>query len=717
MNLSEALDAALPEIPRARLTRVHPPRLDPDLIVREDILDGEPIVGVMQRGKANFFRFEPMQWQLVSLFDGIRSYEEISELFEETTGSRIPPADVRSFAQSMDVSDFWYKTPQERNIALSEKLTAQRSRRAQQKSKINLAHISFSAWDPDTNLGWLDRKIGGFIYNPWSVTILVALLVFQAVVFIDRWSTLGPDILLYYNFSHKSLYDIAEFWFLFLILGFFHETAHGLTCKHFGGQVHSMGLMFLFLTPCFFVDVTEGWVSATRNQRLATIIAGIWVEMTLCSFAMIIWMNTQTGEKLHDFAYQIILLTGIAVVLINLNPLIKLDGYYFLTEFIGIPDLKERSTAFLSGWFQGRILRLPVEVPVIPRRRMRLFVLYAFASGIYSYLLLYAVIRLSYNMAYNLFAEFAIIPAGALALGLFKGRLRSLRRVVGDVWGRFFPDGFYWRRRHVLICLALLVLLFVPLWRERETAFFVIEPAQSAKLHAVVSGRVETVLVHEGEQVAAGQTLLRMTSTAAQSLSSNAIAAEDAARYHAFDAQLRRQSIGAADSERRAADDDTMLAKTTQTSLLVTAPAAGVILTADPEALSHEDVASGQSLLEIAEPGPRVARIFIPASALNRVPQHAELALAPAGSFSIIHLQLLSIESDAVSLPQGLVAHQDYKGIVLPSFYSAKVPLPLQMGETPPLGSTGEALIFGKRHSLFERGAEIAMNLAHAHIW
>ncbi len=716
MNLSEALDAALPEIPRARLTRVHPPRLDPDLIVREDILDGEPIVGVMQRGKANFFRFEPMQWQLVSLFDGIRTYEEISELFQETTGVPITPEDVRSFAQSMDVSDFWYKTPQERNIALSEKLTAQRSRRAQQKSKLNLAHISFSAWDPDTYLGWLDGKIGAFIYNPWSVTILVALLVFQAVIFIDRWSTLGPDILLYYNFSHKSLYDIAEFWFLFLILGFFHETAHGLTCKHFGGQVHSMGLMFLFLTPCFFVDVTEGWVSATRSQRLATIIAGIWVEMTLCSFAMIIWMNTQPGERLHDFAYQIILLTGIAVVLINLNPLIKLDGYYFLTEFIGIPDLKERSTAFLSGWFQGRILGLPVEVPVIPRRRMPLFVIYAFASGLYSYLLLYAVIRLSYNITYNLFAEFAILPAGALAFGLFKGRLRSLRRIMGDVGDRTFPDGFRWKPKHVFGLTVLLAFLFVPLWRDRESAYFVVEPAQTTKLHALVSGRVETVLVREGEEVRAGQPLIRMTSKAAESLHSTAAAALDAAHYHAFDAQMRRQSIGAASSEQKAAEANAALANAAQTSLLVTAPAPGVVLTADPQALRNLDIASGQSLLELAERGPRVARLFIPASALNRVPEHAEISLAPAGSFSTVHLHLSSLESGAVSLPPGLIPHQDYKGIVLPSFYSARLPLP-QSQAALPLGSSGEAVVFGKRRSLFERGAEVVVNLARSHVW
>ncbi len=716
MNLSEALDAALPEIPRARLTRAHPPRLDPDLIVREDILDGEQIVGVMQRGKANFFRFEPAQWQLVSLFDGVRSYQDISELFLENTGIQMSVEDVRIFAQNMDATDFWYQTPQEKNIAMSEKLTAQRARRAQQKSKVNLAHISFSAWDPDTYLGWLDRLIGPVIYNPWSVTILVALLFFQALVFISRWSTLGPDIYLYYNFAHKSFYDIAEFWVLFLILGFFHETAHGLTCKHFGGQVHSMGLMFLYLTPCFFVDVTEGWVSATRNQRLATIIAGIWVEMTLCSLAMIVWMNTLTGQKLHDFAYQIILLTGIAVVLINLNPLIKLDGYYFLTEFIGIPDLKERSTAFLSGWFQRRILGLPVDVPVIPRRRMPLFVLYAVMSGLYSYLLLYAVIRLTYNITYNLFAEFALIPAGALTYGLFKSRLRALRRVLAEVWNRAFPEGFRWKPSYVLAVLVLFVLLFVPLWRDRENAYFVVEPAQTASLHALVSGRVDAILVHEGQQVTAGQPLLHMTSRTADAMDATAAAKNDAVRYQAYDAQLRRQSIATAASEQSAARNDAVLATAARNSLLVTAPAPGVVLTPDPAALRNQDVASGQSLLELAEAGPRVARIYVPASALNRIPEHAEIAISPAGSFSVLRLRLPSLDSGAVSLPPGLLPHQDYKGIVLPSFYSARVPLP-QSQVPEPLGSSGDAVIFGKRRSLFERGAEVVMDLAHTHIW
>src|SRR5271170_5947104 len=388
MNLSEALDAALPDIPRARLSRKNPPRVDPELIIREDTTDGEPIVSVYQRSTANLLRLKPTQWQLAQLFDGVRSYEEIAAAFETGTGIPLSPEEVRTFAENMDEGGFWYQNPQEKNIAMNEKLAAQRSRRVQNHSSFNVAHISFSAWDPDQYLTRLDEKVGKFVYNRWMTLAAILLFLFEAVVFTAKWSVFGPDIPIYYDFSKKTFSDLVEFWLLLFAIGFVHESAHGLTCKHYGGEVHSMGLMFLYFAPCFYVDVTESWVTATKIQRLATIIAGIWIEMTVCGIAMIVWTNTQPGQFVHDFAYKIILITGLAVIVMNLNPLLKLDGYYLFAEWVRVPDLKERSTTFLTSWVQHYIFRLPVDVPVVSRRRLPLFVLYALASGVYSYLLL-----------------------------------------------------------------------------------------------------------------------------------------------------------------------------------------------------------------------------------------------------------------------------------------------------------------------------------------
>ncbi|MGA8941099.1 MAG: hypothetical protein WB439_18185, partial [Acidobacteriaceae bacterium] len=441
MNLSEALDAALPEIPKARLSRTRPPRLDPELVTREDMLDGEPIVGILQRSKGSFFRFQPSQWQLAQLFDGVRNYEEIAREFNEKYSGSLTMREVEEFATSLDEADFWFKTPQEKNLAYGARLRAQRGRKASRTSKINLAHISFSAWDPDKYLTWLDGVVGRFVYSRWCVLAVVLLFCFEAAVFVVKWKDFGPDIPLYYNFTHKTFADFVEFWVLLFGLGFIHESAHGLTCKHYGGEVHNMGLMFLYLTPAFFVDVTETWVSATKIQRLATIIAGIWIEMVVCGIAMIVWTNTQPSAVVHDLAYKVILITGLAVIVMNLNPLLKLDGYYFLTEVIGIPDLKERSTSFVSAWFQNSVLRLPAEVPAVPRRRAPLFIAYAVISGAYSYLVLFFVVRFSYNVGSKLMAEFALIPAGVLGLAIFRSRLKSLWVVMKQFWNTHLSGG------------------------------------------------------------------------------------------------------------------------------------------------------------------------------------------------------------------------------------------------------------------------------------
>jgi putative peptide zinc metalloprotease protein len=713
MNLTEALDAALPDIPQVRLSRSRPPRLDPELIVHEYVLDGEPIIGILQRENAAYFRFPPWQWQLANLFDGERSYEQIAEAFFAETGMSVDAEDVRGFAESLGESGLWYKSQQEKNLAMREKLVAQRGRRT--KSKINIAHISFSAWDPDRYLGWVDRNLGQFIYSRWCLLVVLTLFAFETVVVVQNWKVIGPDTALFFNFSQKSLGDIVEFWLLIFVIGFFHETAHGLTCKHFGGQVHSMGLMFLYLVPCFFVDVTESWVSATRVQRLGTIIAGIWIELMMCGVAMIFWLNSAQGSGFHNFMYEIILLTGIAAVAINLNPLIKLDGYYFLTEIIEIPELKERSTAFLSAWVQAKILRLNIEVPIVPRRRVALFVIYAIASGAYSYLLLLFVVRLSYRLGSKWFAEFALIPSAALAYTLFKSRLKALRLSVVEFWKQNFQPGYGLRPSHFAIASVVVALFFVPLWRDRQDGFYVIEPGEAHTICAGVPGRIMSVMVGQGERVHAGQPLLKMTSPQAASMRSAALAQTGSARFRNFDAQLQGQSVGTGVADQVAAQRMTTLADEAQSQLVLSAPRDGIVVTDDPSLLQDENVAIGQPLIELAE-GARIARVFIPTTAFDRISRGSEVVLAIPGRFSMVRLKLPSPDGEPVALPAGLLAKEKFQGIRMPVFYTVRVVLPAESGN-PMYGLAGTAKIFGMRRSLAGRAAMVFTDLMKAHVW
>jgi len=330
--------------------------------------------------------------------------------------------------------------------------------------------------------------------------------------------------------------------------------------------------------------------------------------------------------------------------------------------------------------------------------------------------MLFFVLRLAYNIAAHWLAELALLPIGLLAFTMFRSRLRSLRKVTLEVWRAKFSGGRLWRPVPVIAAGLTVAFLFAPIWRERENAWFVVEPAHTETLHAAVPGRLEQVLVQQGETVHAGQTLLRMSSLMAASMHSSAAAQTGSAKYQAVEAELQGKSIGSAAARQNASLRSTSLARDAVSSLDITAPSDGVVLTQDPGSLLNQDVAAGQPLLDLAADGQRVARVYVPVYALERIHPGDEVAFQLPGRFSVVRLPFAAPGGDAVTLPPGLIANQKYKGVKPPVYYCTRLVLPASAGN-PLIGDSGQALIFGDRRSLAARFFEIAADLVKTHIW
>ena len=84
-------------------------------------------------------------------------------------------------------------------------------------------------------------------------------------------------------------------WITTFFIKSIHELGHGLTCKHFGGEVHEVGVMSLVFTPYFFVNVSDCWVMPNRMHRMLVSAAGIYVELILAAFATFLWAVVQPG--------------------------------------------------------------------------------------------------------------------------------------------------------------------------------------------------------------------------------------------------------------------------------------------------------------------------------------------------------------------------------------------------------------------------------------
>ncbi len=718
MNLAEALNVAIPDLPVQVARRGRPPKVAPDLIVRETIEDGQPFFNVMIPETRRYYPFLPEQWKLLRLFDGMRTYAQVAELYSAETGALFPEEYVRQFAEESQDMPFWYRSPQERNIALSEKLSEERRRRVAKQDRFSsLAEITFTAWDPDRYLTRLHKKLS-FVFRPWFLLLNLALFAWSLALWLQRWRAMGLDTIQYFNFAEKTLYGFAEFWVLMLFVGFIHESAHGLACKHTGGEVHRMGFMLIYLSPAFFCDVTEAWVYGGRWERVTTMVAGLWSEMILCFFATVVWWGTPSGTVVHRISYEFILLAGIGAVIINLNPLIKLDGYYIFTEMIGISDLKENSTNFLSTWIRKHIFHLPVEVQYVRPRRAMLYVTYAILSGAYSYTLLFVVVTLAYKVFYRYTPGWAFAPASALALLIFRSRIRMLvqfaRSVYLDKKHRFQA----WMRvpAAVGICVAVLLMFLAPVWKHTVAGEFILEPLRRSVARTSVPGFVEQIYAFEGERVKAGARLALLRDLSLESELARVAADYATAAAAARQAQLLYTDYWRAEQDRLRLEERKRTLGDQLSHLMVTSEITGTVTTPRLRDRLGTYLPAGTVLAEVDDVSNLQCRIYVPEYDMREVRVGQPVTLVHAGSFLPLHSKVAGILPAAVAAGDPLLPIPEFRGTRAPSYYVVTAVIANPSGSVA-AGETGTARIFISRKSVVGFARDMIYDFVRTKLW
>jgi putative peptide zinc metalloprotease protein len=717
MNIVQALDAALPELPE-RVIRRDKPRLDSRVITKEHIEHDRLIVIAKVPGSEVVLRFAPEQWKLVQLFDGNRSYQEISGLSVQETGVLYDEEAVREIATFLaDNSDFIYKTPLEKNIILKQELRGQRRKTRKRYRVTDFTDITVKEWpNADRYISQLYPKVK-FIFTPWFVLLTLFSFAVMLWMWADKFGEIWTDSFQFYNFTAKSGTDLLEFWILFAGMAFFHETAHGLACKHFGGNVEKMGFTLMYFAPSFFCDASQVWIYGGKWERIGTAIAGIWIDLILCAFATVIWWGTASGMVLHDIAYKVMMVTGIGVSLLNLNPLIKLDGYLIFCELIHEPDLKEKTTAYLSAVVRKNIFRLPAEVEYVSRRRRPFYVIYAILSGLYGYLLLSFLTVLTFRILQAYTPEWAFVPAIAIGYWVFKSRIKMLVRFMKIVYLDKKDRMWAWLKgpRVVAISGVGLLVFLLPVWPDFVAGRFVLEPARKAAIHAEVAGRVTRVFAQEGQSVTAGQPLVELSNLPLESATAKSAADLHVASDQVNLALLRYGDFGPAEYRRQGLAEQHRTLASQVALLRVTSPIPGVVATSRLDDLLGTYLESGAEIAEVADLSTMTARIYIAEFRMRDVRLGSRVRLQPGSLALPLTATLSAVAPASASVEPGLIPEDQLKGITPPRFYigSALLTNPGTLRE----GMTGTAKIFVARRSLAGFAWIFAHDLVERRVW
>ena len=196
-----------------------------------------------------------------------------------------------------------------------------------------------------------------------------------------------------------------------------HEFGHGLSCKHFGGECHELGVMMLVLTPCLYCNVSDSWMLPNKWHRAFIGAAGMYVEVCIASIATFVWWFSAPG-LLNHVALSTMFVCSVSTLVFNGNPLLRYDGYYILSDVLEIPNLRQKATTILTrkmgAWFLGlgRTRR-----SVFAEAQSGLFALYSVAAATYSWVVMFSILFFLFKVfePYRLQIIGQIIAAASIA--------------------------------------------------------------------------------------------------------------------------------------------------------------------------------------------------------------------------------------------------------------------------------------------------------------
>ncbi|TBU94402.1 HlyD family efflux transporter periplasmic adaptor subunit [Phytopseudomonas dryadis] len=289
-----------------------------------------------------------------------------------------------------------------------------------------------------------------------------------------------------------------------------HEFGHAYTCKRYGCRVPTMGVAFLVLWPVLYTDASGAWRLTSRRQRLAIGAAGMGVELCLAAWATLAWSFLPDG-MLRSAAFMLASTTWILTLAVNLNPLMRFDGYFLFSDLLDVPNLQERAFALARWRLRETLFGFGDAPPEHFEPWLRRVLLgYAFATWVYRFFLFLGIALLVYHFAFKL-------------LGVLLFAVEIVHFILRPIWGELCHwhqrrKDYRMNRNTLISASVLLVALFLLAWpwRSRIEAPALLRAERQAILLTPADARLERIEVRAGDKVGAGQPLFRLQSTQLQ---------------------------------------------------------------------------------------------------------------------------------------------------------------------------------------------------------
>lgn len=485
--------------------------------MRRFVQQGDVSFVVKEPDKQEYYRFSVPQMELIRLFDGTHDLTAIVERFNQE--SELYEYDIdtaESVFHACKDYQILQRTKQEENVALLERVREERKKSLIQ-AKGSILMMRFQLVNPNA---WFNGIIDAirFMWSPQALKIQAGLIALAMLTILFNAERFAQDFTQVY--LQTQLSGVLYIWIIALCAIALHECGHGLTCKYYGGDVHEMGFLLLCFQPCLYCNVNDAWLFENKTHKIQVALAGVWVELLLAAIATFVWLLVDVYNPIGYIAFVLMTIGTASSLLVNLNPLLKFDGYYILTDWLEMQNLRQNALAWFSWNLKTTLFRSEEEKPFHPTpREKRVYWIYGTAVAVYMTMMLSFIGWLGYQFVYAQFGFWAIL-----------GFLYLVFRLLKSITGNWMMTIVQWLKKHLwssktakirslsMLFVGILVSVF---WQPKLTLYSdgVVE-AQTHIVYSPVSAFVTHANYTEQRKVGSvpGEPLLMMESPELQIL-------------------------------------------------------------------------------------------------------------------------------------------------------------------------------------------------------
>ncbi|MDY0029152.1 MAG: biotin/lipoyl-binding protein [Pseudobdellovibrionaceae bacterium] len=455
-----------------------------------DLENGEP-TGTLHDPVSNIYiKLSWLECECIARYAVCQSVGELIQKVNKESSLNIDASDVADLIKFLSGHNL-LKT------SVSSKARQNKKSRFYQKIIHNYLYFTIPLFYPqkflDRTLGYVEPLLSSAVTK--FMLGLFILLSIMTVGRLDEFLRPMRDMA-----SPESLGMIG---IVFAFVKFVHEWAHAYTATKYKVSVPHMGVAFIVLYPVLYTETTDAWRLKDKSKRLKIAMAGIRAEIFLATFFLLFWHMAPVGGMVQTLSFYVVAVSLVSSLMVNLNPLMRFDGYYILSDLMRIENMQTRACDFARYAIRKTLFALndPLPESVTPERR-NFLTIFGLSLLIYRFFLFSGIAVLVFHVVFQ--------PLGAV-LAFIEVWFFLARPILSEckIWGaRKTEIMTALRTKIALACVATVCLLLILPVSGSVTTSAVSEQKNFWQAFSPTrSAQIVSLSVKNGQQVKQGEIL------------------------------------------------------------------------------------------------------------------------------------------------------------------------------------------------------------------